>query len=149
MSDSDYDDTQDEEPQPKRNFRRELEERASTAEQEAAQLRRENAIFKAGLTNLTERQIRLLATEVGDNLTPEAITSAAQELGWAQAPVETGPSADELAAFDRAASASNGAISAPAVDQTAAMEQALNEGGMDALMAKASEFGLPTTWEQQ
>lgn len=149
MSDSDYGDTQDDEPQPKRNFRRELEDRATQAEQEAAQLRRENAIFKAGLTNLTERQIRLLATEVGDNLTPEAITSAAQELGWAQAPKEEAIPADELAAFDRAASASNGAISAPPVDPVAAMEQALQEGGMEAFMARASEMGLPTTWEQQ
>lgn len=150
MSDTDYDDPE-EEPQPKRNFRRELEERASLAEQEASRLRRENAIFKAGLTNLSERQIRLLASEVGDDLTPDAIKAAATDLGWAQtpAPEEAGPSAEELAAFDRAASASNGATSSPPVDSLAAMEQALNEGGIEGLMAKASEVGLPTSWTAQ
>lgn len=147
MSDTDYDDEQGE--APKRNFRRELEDRASQAEQEAAQLRRENAIFKAGLTGLTDRQIRLLATEVGDNLTPEAIQAAASELGWASAPKDDGIPAEELAALDRAANASNGTSSAPPVDAEAALQQALNEGGIDALMAKAGEVGLPTTWTQQ
>lgn len=146
MSDTDdYEDDQEPQPEPKRNWRRELEAKAS----EADQLRRENAIFKAGLTNLTERQIRLLATEMGDNLTPEAITAAAQELGWAEAPKEQTPSEEEVAAFDRAASASSGATSPPKEDPVASMEAALNEGGIEALMARASEVGVPTSWAQQ
>lgn len=146
MSDTDYDDEPQPEPEPKRNWRRELEAKAA----EADQLRREVAIFKAGLTGLTERQVRLLASEVGDNLTPEAINAAAQELGWAKQPEpDSAPSQEEVAAFDRAASASNGASSPPPIDAEAALDQAWQEGGQDAFMAKAAELGLPTTWTQQ
>ena len=148
MSDTDYDDDQETpDPQPKRNWRRELEEKAS----EATRLKRENAILKAGLT-LNDKQIGLLAGQLGDDTSPEAIKGLAAELGWGAPAQQTdsGPSADEVAAFDRAATASNGAGSpASKEDPVAAFQQALEEGGIEALMAKAGEFGVATTWEQQ
>ena len=108
----DLDDPQDTEPeQPKRNFRRELEERAAAAEQKASRLERENAIFKAGLTGLTDRQISVLASQIEGDPTPESVKTLAAELGWAPA-VEEGVPQQEMDDLDRVTSASVGAQTA-------------------------------------
>lgn len=98
---------------------RELRKRAKRvdeAESETATLRTENAILKAGLTDLSEaRQKALLAAHSGD-MTPEAIRETAVDLGFAEAPKPPDPQvpAEEQAAHQRAQEAANGAEPAEA-----------------------------------
>lgn len=63
-----------------------------TAERELAGYKRQDAVRKAGLKGLTERQIAVLAREAGDDQSPEALKQIATELGF---PVNTEPSEDE------------------------------------------------------
>lgn len=145
-----HSESEDEAPEPKRNFRRELEDRATTAEQEANRLRRENTIYKAGLTNLTERQISVLASQIEGDPTPDSVRTLAAELGWAQQPADEGVPADEVATLERVTNASTGSTtSQPRENPEVLMAQALAEGGIDKLMEVSQSLGLPTTWSQQ
>jgi hypothetical protein len=99
------------EPQePKRNFRRELEERAALAEERAARLERENAIYKAGLPDLNPRQIQVLASQIEGDPTPDTVKALAADLGWFKQ--ETAPPADG-ADLDRITSTSSGSTTTP------------------------------------
>lgn len=136
MSDHDEHETEQAD-QPKRNFRRELEDQIDSLKNETSTLKRENAIYKAGLGNLTERQIRTLARDLDEtNLSKETILEAASELGWAQ--VEKPAPVDDLSDI---AAASAGAITDPGpVGEQAAYEAALNAARsgeeVTAIMAK-------------
>ena len=150
MSSPDDLDNPDAEPeQPKRNFRRELEERAEQAEARAQAAERRAAIAEAGLTDLTPRQREVLAAQIGDDVSPDSVRTLAAELGWAK-PADDSVPAEELAELNRVAAASTGAPSVPGnVDAEQVLQQAWQEGGQDAFMKAASSLGLPTSWEQQ
>lgn len=78
----------------RKNWRKELEGRASAAEQRAADLERRLALSEGGLTGLSEKQVKaLLATHDGE-LTGDALKATATELGFAKAPEQTDESAD-------------------------------------------------------
>lgn len=133
----------EEEQAPKRNWRRELEDRAKTAEEKAAQLQRELAFTKAGLDHLSDRQAVALYKVHDGDMTAEALKATADELFGAKSepgestPGSEGPDhsaeASELAALARspAGEAPSGApLSQEQIDQKLA--EVVAEGGPDA-----------------
>lgn len=106
MPENDYDEEQPaEDSQVIRDLRKKAE-RADQAEAEANALRTENALFKAGLGDLTDIQRRaILATHDGE-LNSDALKATAESLGFTrqpEAPQEPQVPADEQAAHQRVA----------------------------------------------
>jgi hypothetical protein len=67
---------------PAKNWRKELEDQAKQARAEADEAKRELAFTRAGLTELSDKQVRaLLATHEGE-ITADAIKATANELGF-------------------------------------------------------------------
>ena len=129
MSDYNDDDldTQDETTEPKRNWRRDLEEQARAAKQasaEAETAKRELAFYKAGI-DLDSPQGKLFAKAYDGANDAASVKAAALEYGIVQpdAPVVD---AAELAAHDRIADASAGASQ---VSETDAAMAELNAAG--------------------
>lgn len=81
QTDEQYGSEDQEQPPQKRNFRRELEERAAQAEQKAAELERKLAISSAGL-DLSNPQHKYFAETYNGEMSPEAVKAKAQELGF-------------------------------------------------------------------
>lgn len=106
MPEQDLDEEQPpEDSQVIRDLRKKAE-RADQAEAEATALRTENALFKAGLGDLTDIQRKaILATHEGE-LSGEALKATAESLGFTkqpEAPQEPQVPADEQAAHQRVA----------------------------------------------
>jgi hypothetical protein len=111
MPDDDYDDPDldQEESGTVKALRKQLKDAEKQAH-EANGLRTENALLKAGLGDLSDIQRKaILATHDGET-TAEALTATATSLGFVKAP-EPVPQvpADEVAAHQRAAEATQGA----------------------------------------
>lgn len=90
-----------------RNWRK-LEAKAKESTERAAQLERELAFHKAGLADLTDKQVKALSAAHDGEFTPDALKATAEELGFARTasgqsspPVEVdhGTEAAELAAL--------------------------------------------------
>jgi hypothetical protein len=119
MLEDDYDEDQpdeDEESPVVRDLRKKAS-KADKVEREAQELRTENALLKANLGTLSERQRKaILATHDGD-LTPEALKATALDLGFieAEAPAPAQVPEDEQAEHQRAAEATS---AAPASEAT-------------------------------
>lgn len=111
MSNAPDEEFETEAEQPKRNFRRELEDRAVAAEQKAQQLQRENAIYKAGLTSLTERQINVLASQIEGDPSIDQVKALAAELGWSKPSEEKGVPQEEMQQLEQVNAAASGAPS--------------------------------------
>lgn len=83
-----------------------LKDKVSSLEAEVPTLRRENAFFKAELGTLSESQRKAVLAVAGDDVTAEALTTAAADLGFVTARQQT---ADESAdAQARVAAAATG-----------------------------------------
>lgn len=73
---------------PKKDWRKELEDRAKLAEEKAARAERELAFNKAGLTGLSDKQVKaLMATHEGD-ISAESLRATATDLGFTKAEQE-------------------------------------------------------------
>ena len=70
----------------KKNWRDELTDRAKVAEERSAQLERELAFHKAGLSNLSDKQVKALSAAHEGEFTAELIKATAEELGFAAKP---------------------------------------------------------------
>lgn len=124
MPDDDYTDDESSFEQPSEDFKA-LRKKAATAdrlEPENTSLRTENALLKAGLGDLNERQQKALIASHDGDLTPEALKATATELGFT---VEDKPAEEtkqvsdaEQAAHQRAAEATSGAQASEAEKQT-------------------------------
>lgn len=112
-----YDELDDTEPEPERESgprslrnklrqaERERDELRAQAE-EAETLRKENALFKANLSNLNEdQQAAVLATS--KEMSAEALRSQAERLGFVEPAAPAAP-VEDLQAFDRVAQATAG-----------------------------------------
>jgi hypothetical protein len=75
-----------EEQAPKKNWRRELEDRAKVAEEKSAQLERELAFTKAGLTELSDKQVKALIAAHEGEITADGLKATADELGFGVKP---------------------------------------------------------------
>jgi len=124
------DEEQVDDEQPRKNWRRELEDRAKSAEDERDRLRRELAFNKAGLDSLSDKQVKaLVATHEGE-MTAESLRSTADELGFIPKPTETPEveeqvedHSDEVAALAKM----SGSSPAPAkTDKTSELRDKLN-----------------------
>lgn len=124
----DPDEEPDPQPERKPNFRRELEAKAQQAEEKAQRLERENAVLKAGLPTMTERQRSALMRELGDDLSPDSIKTIHAELWPSEAKTEpTSPPAEDVDAFERIAQASSGAGTSTPADPFAALDSIADE----------------------
>jgi len=71
---------------PARNWRKELEDRAKTAEDKAADLERRLAFTEAGLTDLSPKQVKALLSAHEGDISADAIKATADELGFGPPP---------------------------------------------------------------
>lgn len=116
-------------------------------EEELAQIRRELAFTKAGI-NSDDPKMRYFIKGYEGDLTAEAVRAAALEAGFIQSEES---SLQQLAqSQDRVISASAGGISEDATEAAALsrMEAAMQEGGIDAMMDVARQYGIPIGTEQ-
>lgn len=139
--DDDYDEAPNEEDSPVVTALRKKAAKADKLEPENTSLRMENAVLKAGLGGLNERQQKaLIASHEGD-LTPDALKATAAELGFTvETPEPETPQVpdDEQAAHQRVADTTGGAQPAEAtvttLEQKIGQVQSVEE--LDALISQ-------------
>lgn len=120
-------------------------------EKELAELKRELAFARAGLP-MDDPRMNYFIKGYDGEMDAEAIRTAALEAGFlaAQSEGEDEGLAAAGAAQDRVMSASSG-VSFEGLSEEAALaqlESAMEEGGMEAMLDVARQFGIPTSIEQ-
>jgi len=86
MADTTGHEDDEDQPAPKRNWRKELEDQAKAAEERAARFERELAFTKAGLDGLSDKQVAALGAVHQGEMTPDALKATAKELGFVTEP---------------------------------------------------------------
>jgi hypothetical protein len=117
---------------------------ARKAREEADSLRRELAFTRAGVGDLTERQQKALFATIDGDITPDAVRTAAEELGFAKPAADTAESAEQQQMQDMA-QASAGAQEPGSEDDVARLLRADREGGRDAVLAELQRNGVAIT----
>ena len=120
-------------------------------EQELNELRRELAFAKAGLS-LSDPRLKYFVKGYDGDLEPEAIREAAVEAGFLtqQSQGEDSGLAAAAAAQSRVMQASSG-VSFEGLTEEAALAQleaAMEEGGVEAMLDVARQYGIPTHIDQ-
>ena len=120
-------------------------------EKELADLRRELAFAKAGLP-MDDPKMNYFIKGYDGEMDADAIRAAAMEAGFlaSQSSSEDATLAAAGAAQDRVMSASSG-VSFEGLSEEAALAQleaAMEEGGVEAMLDVARQFGIPTSIEQ-
>lgn len=110
---------------------------ARKANEELAQMKRELALTRAGLGDLSPARQKALLANIDGDITADAARAAATELGFIDAP----PADDDAAALDRMSNASAGASDSAAEDSVARLHRAAAEGGQAALLAQIQADG--------
>ena len=151
MTEPDYDDTTDNDDTDsestvtlKRSQIRALERDAKAARkanEELAQMRREIALSKAGVGDLTERQQKALLGSIDGDITAETVLEAAQELGFVK-PAEDSPQEAERRQMEQMSQASAGAADPGSEDAIARLHRADAEGGKEAVLAELQRQGV-------
>lgn len=118
-------------------------------EQELNDLRRELAFARAGIS-LDDPKMRYFVKGYDGEYTPEAVTAAAIEAGFVQQQTANPALAEAASAQERVMAASAGAIYEDASEQVALarLQAAMEEGGMDAMLDVARQYGIPIATEQ-
>lgn len=122
---------------------RAMERDAKTSRQAQADLaeaRREIALAKAGLGDLSPARQKALLASIDGDLTADAAKAAAVELGFLEAPAET-QDGEEQTAMNRMSQASAGATDPNSEDSIARLERTAREGGREALLAQIADDG--------
>ena len=144
----DSDDT-DEEPETNgpRGLRR-AANKSKKLEEELAQARREMAFLKAGI-NTEDPRMRYFVKGYDGEYTAEAVRQAALEAGFLTQQSNDPGLADVAGAQDRVMSAAAGAVYEDASEQAALgrLQAAMEEGGIDAMLEVARQYGIPTQSE--
>lgn len=119
---------------------------ARKATEELAAVRRELALARSGLSDLTERQQKALLATIDGDLTAESARAAAEELGFVQ-PQAASPAADEQQAMERMSEASSGAGPTGNNDEESkvARLRAAAEQGPEAFYAQLQADGAAVT----
>ena len=145
MSDQ-YNDTHDDDDRGDEDFKnlRAKARKADQYERELAQAKRELAFVRAGVP-LDDPKMTYFVKGYDGDLEPDAIRSAAIEAGFMQAPPAQSDPVVEAAAAGQAAvmAASTGAVTE--FDETTIdymMEQAYQQGGIEALSDVAQQYGV-------
>ena len=148
-TDDDFDSDEIEDIEPESGSPRGLRRAANKSkklESELAQMKRELAFAKAGI-NPDDPRMKYFVKGYDGELTAEAVRQAAVEAGFIQS--QTAQAAQQanaaLGAESRVAQASAGAIMPDTGEDAAllAMEQAMEEGGVDAMLEVARQYGIP------
>lgn len=114
-------------------------------EKELADLRRELAFTKAGI-NPDDPKMKYFVRGYDGDLTAEAVRQAALEAGFLASQNTPDPGLQAAAAAQqRVQAAAAGAIYEDTSEQAALarLEEAMNEGGVDAMMEVARQYGIP------
>lgn len=122
-------------------------------EAELESAKRELAFARAGLP-LDDPRMRYFVKGYDGDMTAEAIREAALEAGFlaSQQPQESGPDPHmqaAAAAQQRVMQASAGATTPDSSEASALahLEQAMQEGGVEALLEVARQYGIPTAYD--
>jgi hypothetical protein len=119
-------------------------------ESELQAAKRELAFLKAGI-NPEDPKMRYFVKGYEGDLSAEAVREAALEAGFLASQQGTDPQQQAIASAEqRVVSASAGAIYEDASEEAALarLEQAMEEGGVDAMMEVARQYGIPIATEQ-
>ena len=143
----DFDQDLDNEEQESASDLRRAARRGAKAQKELEMLRKELAFYKAGIS-IDDPKMRYFVKGYDGEMTAEAIRAAALEAGFiaSQQPeqVDEGVQQQVFSAQQRVMAASAGAM-VPDNSEAAAlsmMEQAMEEGGIDAMLDVARQFGI-------
>ena len=143
----DFDQDLDNEDQESASDLRKAARRGAKAQKELEMLRKELAFYKAGIS-IDDPKMRYFVKGYDGEMTAEAIRAAALEAGFiaSQQPeqVDEGVQQQVFSAQQRVMAASAGAM-VPDNSEAAAlsmMEQAMEEGGIDAMLDVARQFGI-------
>ena len=143
----DFDQDLDNEEQESASDLRKAARRGAKAQKELEMLRKELAFYKAGIS-MDDPKMRYFVKGYDGEMTAEAIRAAALEAGFiaSQQPeqVDDGVQQQVFSAQQRVMAASAGAM-VPDNSEAAAlsmMEQAMEEGGIDAMLDVARQFGI-------
>jgi hypothetical protein len=132
---------------------RQAANKAKKLERELAQMQRELAFHKAGIP-LNDPRMNYFVKGYEGELEAEAIRSAAVEAGFLQIQTEQeeDPQIQESAAAqERVMRASAGAMPEDVSEGAALsrLEAAMSEGGVEAMLEIARQYGIPTTYDAQ
>ena len=120
-------------------------------EQELEAARRELAFVKAGI-NPDDPKMRYFVKGYEGDLSAEAVRQAALEAGFLASQAQEGKQElqQAAAAQQRVMNASAGAMYEDASEEAALarLEEAMEEGGVDAMLEVARQYGIPTNIEQ-
>ena len=113
-------------------------------EQQLAEAQREMAFLKAGI-NTEDPRMRYFVKGYDGEYTAEAVRQAALEAGFIQQQAQNPALAHSAAAQDRVMEASAGALLDDSSEQAALsrLAEAMNEGGMEAMLEVARQYGIP------
>lgn len=143
----DFDQDLDNEEQESASDLRRAARRGAKAQKELEMLRKELAFYKAGIS-MDDPKMRYFVKGYDGEMTAEAIRAAALEAGFiaSQQPeqVDDGVQQQVFSAQQRVMAASAGAM-VPDNSEAAAlsmMEQAMEEGGIEAMLDVARQFGI-------
>ena len=126
--------------------------KSKKTEQENLALRRELAFAKAGLPLDDPRMSYFIKGYEGE-LQPEMIRQSAMDAGFLQAqqqPVDDNQNRAAMSAQSRVVQASSGAMTSETGEEAALyqLSTAMNEGGIEALLDVARQYGIPTSYDQ-
>lgn len=139
------------EPTSPRGLRR-AASKSKKLESELAQAKRELAFIKAGI-NPDDPKMKYFVKGYEGEMTAEAVREAATEAGFIMVAQEQAPDPQLMAAGaaqDRVISAAAGSSMEDATEMAALarMEAAMDEGGVEAMMDVARQYGIPIATEQ-
>lgn len=146
--DLDASDVEDSQSQPDIKDLRRAANSKKKLEQELADIRRELAFAKAGI-NPEDPKMKYFVRGYDGEMSAESVRAAALEAGFL-ASQEANPPADQSAAAQaRVMQASAGSIIEDNTEQAALarLEAAMEEGGMDAMLDVARQYGIPISTE--
>jgi len=156
MSDNytETDDDFDDEIQTEQNDIKSLRRAASQKkklEAELEQYKRELAFAKAGIP-LDDPKMKYFVKGYDGEYLPDSIREAAIEAGFFQVQQEeqSVDASQEMAAQQRVMAASAGAMPEDVTEEAAyaRLQEAMNEGGVEAMLDVARQYGLPTTYDE-
>lgn len=153
MAEYDDDDVlNDEDGQPQDDSPRGLRRAANKSkklEAELAELRRELAFAKAGLP-MDDPKMKYFVKGYEGDMEPDAIRAAAAEAGFLAANPQAGAQAAVAESQARVMSAAAGAVYEDASEEAALarLEAAMQEGGVEAMLDVARQYGIPVAIDQ-
>lgn len=152
-ADEDYDTDEVDESEASESPRglRRAANKGKKLESENQQLKRELAFFKAGI-DIDDPRMKYFAKGYEGELSADAVRQAAMDAGFlqTQSAAQNAQNQEIASAQQRVLTASAGAVYEDSSEDAAfsRLEQAMEEGGVDAMMEVARQYGIPIATEQ-